>query len=343
MRSPKKYASSTDVARLAGVSQSAVSRAYKPGASVSDETRRKVMAAAEALGYRPSFIPRIMLTHRSNLVAIVFGGLYNPFYSAVLELFTARLQDQGWQVLLVHVESGHTFDDVVPKLASYRVDAIVSALAILSPDAVASLEQLRIPVISFNTPVHNEWIHSVSCDNKGAGRLIADHFVQRGARRFAYIAGPAKSPANIDRQTGFIERLRELGQQPPRIVEGDFRYEAGRAATLELFLNGDKPEAIFGANDLVALGAMDALRIDLGVKVPGDVMVAGFDDIPAASWGAYELTTLVHDGPRMVDEAIAILAAASASPPQEHQSVVTVPATLIERKTTAPRNSIESR
>src|SRR3954447_14338880 len=180
--SPKKYASSTDVARLAGVSQSAVSRTYRPGASVSEETRRKVMAAAEQLDYRPSLIPRIMLTHRSNLVAIVIGGMYNPFYSAVLEGFTVKLQESGHQVLLVHVDSGHALDAVTPKLASYRVDAIVSALAALSNNGADAPATRRMPAVSFNTAVKNEWIPAVSCDNEGAGRAIAELFVARGAR-----------------------------------------------------------------------------------------------------------------------------------------------------------------
>ncbi|WP_244490686.1 LacI family DNA-binding transcriptional regulator [Aureimonas frigidaquae] len=336
MKPDKKYASSTDVARLAGVSQSAVSRTFRPGASVSAETRRKVLAAAAELGYTPSLIPRIMLTQRSHLVAIVFGGLYNPFYSSVLELFTARLQEEGWQVLLVHVDSGHSFDDVVPKLSSYRVDAIVSALALLSAEAVALLESLRIPVISFNTPVRNAWISSVSCDNFGAAELMARHMHERGARRFAYVSGPVNSPANIDRRQGFEAGLRALGLPMPVVAEGDFRYESGRAATERLLSEGADFDALFCANDLLALGALDALRAH-GRSVPQDVMVAGFDDIPAASWGAYELTTLVHDGERMVDTSISILHAATNMPPDPHDMSVTVPARLIARRTTDRR------
>ena len=111
---PKKYPSSTDVARFAGVSQSAVSRTFKPGASVSKETRQKILAAAEELGYQPSLIPRIMLTHRSYLVAIVVGGMYNPFYSTILEQFLVSLQEAGKQALLVHVNSGHSLEPIVP-------------------------------------------------------------------------------------------------------------------------------------------------------------------------------------------------------------------------------------
>jgi DNA-binding LacI/PurR family transcriptional regulator len=337
MNRPKRYASSTDVARLAGVSQSAVSRTYQPGASVSAETRAKVLAAAQQLDYRPSMIPRIMLTHRSNLVALVIGGMYNPFYATVLEQFTIKLQAAGWQVLLLHVDSGHSFDSVIPRLASYRVDAIVSALAVLTPSSAEELERFRIPVVSFNTPAKNEWLSSVSCDNWGAARVAADLFVARGARRFGYIAGPAGSPANEERLGGFRERLHELGLPEPAVLGGHFRYEGGYASAVQMCRGPDRPDAIFCANDLVAIGAIDALRKELGLEVPKDVMIAGFDDIPAAGYAGYDLTTFVHDGARMVDESLKILRAATAAPPEPHAAHVVVPAMLIERGTTARR------
>jgi len=330
-----RYASSIDVARLAGVSQSAVSRTYKPGGSVSAETRRKVLAAAEQLGYRPSLIPQIMLNHRSYLVAIVIGGMYNPFYSTVLEEFTVKLQAIGHQVLLVHVDSGHSLDAIIPRLASYRVDAIVSALSILSPHAADELARVKIPVITFNTPVKNEWVSSVSCDNAGAARQLAELFIARGATRFGYITGPAGSPANEERLAGFKSALAEHGVTDLRIAAADFRYEGGRRAALTLFNNGGSPpDAIFCANDLLAMGAIDAIRKTIGLRVPEDVMIAGFDDIPAAAWLAYDLTTFVQDAPLMVDEALRIVSSSTASHASPGEIRVVVPARLVERGST---------
>lgn len=338
----KKYASSVDVARMAGVSQSAVSRTFSGGARVSEETRRKVLDAAERLDYRPSLIPRIMLTHRSNLVAIVVGGLYNPFYSAVLEQFTTKFQAAGHQILLVHAPSDHMLDDVIPKLASYRVDAIVSALAILSPRAAETLAKLKIPVISFNTAVKNEWVAPVSCDNFEAGQAIADLFARRGARSFGFISGPVESHASGGRLSGYQDRLRALGIGPARVARGDYRYEGGFAAALGMFGGKDRPDALFCANDLLAIGAMDAMRKRLGMRVPEDVLVAGFDDIPAASWASIDLTTFVQDGARMVDEALAIVTAAQAG--RHHAlSAVVVSARLIERGTTGSPGDGDSR
>ena len=306
-----RYASSIDVARLAGVSQSSVSRTYRPGASISAETRRKVLAAAEHLGYRPSLIPQIMLNHRSYLVALVIGGMYNPFYARVLEEFTVQLHATGHQVLLVHVESGHSLDSVIPRLASYRVDAIVSALAVLSAEAAAALAAFKIPVVSFNTPVKNEWLTSISSDNSAAGAEIADLFIARGARSFAYVAGPKGSPASDDRLKGFRDRLAAHGCGALRVIGGeDFSYETGRDALVTILRDGGPPEAIFCANDLIAIGAIDAVRSRAGLHAPEDFLIAGFDDIAMAGWTAYDLTTFVQDARRMVSETVRVLQAA---------------------------------
>jgi DNA-binding LacI/PurR family transcriptional regulator len=332
----RRYASSTDVARLAGVSQSAVSRTYTKGRSVSAETRAKVLAAAGQLGYRPSLIPRIMLTHRSHLVAIVVGGMYNPFYAAVLEQFAIRLPDIGLQPLLVHVDSGDSLDGALPRLASYRVDAVVSALAIRSARAAGQLAQLTIPVIAFNTSFRNAWVSTVSSDNEQAGRSMAHLLFARGGRRFGFIAGAKSSAASEARLKGYRSGLRAVGVDRVDVVRGDFRYEGGIAGVAELYRDGAAgPDAIFCANDLMAIGAIDSLRHCFGRRVPEDVIVAGFDDIPSASWCAYSLTTFAQDSAGMVSQAVSLLEAATAcSVPFGGQRTI-VPANLVERTSTA--------
>lgn len=334
MKASRRYPSSTDVARLAGVSQSAVSRAFSEGKSVSAETSRKVFKAARKLGYSPNFIPRILLKHRSHLVAVVISGTGNPFYALALEEFTAALQNTGHQVLLVHVDSDHSLDGVVPKLASYRVDAIVSALPVLSQEAARAFARVKIPTISFNTPVNNRWVSSVCADSAGGARAVADLFVARGARSFAFIAGSKGSHAGAERLQGYERRLHDHGHARVDVVSGDFLYAGGYRAAMELRERGPLPEAIFCANDLMAIGALDALRRSLGVRVPEDVLVAGFDDVPEASWDAYQLTTVVQDGPAMVAEAMSILRLMMSSSSSAGGILRVVPGRLIERLTT---------
>ncbi|MBB2157075.1 LacI family DNA-binding transcriptional regulator [Gluconacetobacter diazotrophicus] len=333
MKNGKRYASSTDVARLAGVSQSAVSRAYKKGGYVSPEMRSRIMAAAAELEYRPSLIPRIMLTERSNLIAVVVGGLYNPLYAGIIDTLSVRLEDAGLQTLLVHAESGHMLDIALPRLASYRVDAIVSPLAVMSAATAEALDRLGLPVVSFNTPVRGGLISTISTDGLAAGRDIAALFARRGARRPGFVQGPKGSPASDDRERGYRRALRGLGLGAPRTAPGDFRYEGGVAAAHALLGGRDACDAIFCANDLLALGVMDTARRQFGLRVPEDLMVAGFDDIDMASWSSYGLTSFVQDVDLMARHAVHLLTQALETPGRTGEHVV-IPATLVERAST---------
>ncbi|MGB8312899.1 MAG: LacI family DNA-binding transcriptional regulator [Aestuariivirga sp.] len=334
MKQSRRYHSSTDVARLAGVSQSAVSRAFSEGKSISEETSRKVFAAAKKLGYSPNILPRILLKHRSGLVAVVTSGTSNPFYAMALEEFTKALQKTGHQVLLVQIDGDHALDGVVPKLQSYRVDAIVSALPVLSAAAAEAFARIRIPTISFNTPVNNDWVASVCSDSVSGASAVADLFVKRGARSFAFVTGSYGSYASSERLRGFKNRLRKHGFSTISMAGGNYLYSGGFDAMLELKERGPMPEAIFCANDLMAIGALDALRRSLGLRVPEDVLVAGFDDVPEASWRAYNLTTVVQDGRLMVAEAMTVLESMMSSSSSAGGTLRVVPAKLVERSTT---------
>ncbi|MCJ2057996.1 LacI family DNA-binding transcriptional regulator [Methylobacterium sp. J-048] len=306
----KRYPTSIEVARLAGVSQSAVSRTFTPGASVSARTRDKVLAAAETLGFRPSLIPKIMLTDRSGLVALVVGGLENAFYARVVQTLAARLREAGNQILLVPVDSDYTLDAVAARLAQYRVDAIVSALAVLSRDAAETLSASRIPVVSFNTPVTAARVGSVGSDNALGGRQAAALLHACGVRHPAFVSGPADSPASAERLTGFRDGLHASGLPEPRVAGCAYTYDGGAEATTQLCAAGPV-DGIFCANDLCALGTIDALR-RAGRRIPEDVRVIGYDDTPAASWGGYDLTSFDQDVPALVEAALAMIARMSA-------------------------------
>lgn len=330
----KKFPSSIDVARRAGVSQSAVSRAFSDKASISAKTRSKVVAAAEELGYQPSAIPRIMLTHRSHLVAIATGGMYNPFQSRVLEQFTRGLNEMGYQLILVHVDAGDTLEAAMPRLASYRVDAIFVARGVLDEATAAPLASYRIPVIAFHTPLTNEWVSSVCVDNVAGGRLMAAHFAERGARRPAFAGGPFLT--SIERLKGFREELLKRGLPEPQVTPCAFTYEAGYDAATHLLGLPERPDAVFCANDLAAIGFIDRTR-QLGLRVPEDVMVAGVDDIPEASWIGNSVTTIRESSPGLVEASLGILRGIGETaiklPVQ-----VTVPVQLVERTSTRRRS-----
>lgn len=330
----KRYASSTDVARLAGVSQSAVSRTFTEGASVSAKTRKKVIEAAAELGYQPSIIPRIMLTQKSALVGIVIGGMYNPYYTHIVELLANSIQGTGSSVLLFTVAHGEYFDEAIPMILSYRVDGVISALSIISNEAADSCAKMKIPIVVFNGRLMDSWVSSVCCDNVGGGRAIADLFIRRGGKKFAYIAGRKGNMASENRLAGYMGRLAEEGVTNVQIGYGDFRYEGACRAAHELFSSSNRPDAIFCANDLMGIGALEVARSEFGIRVPEDVLIAGFDDIPAASWPSLNLTTIQQDAPKMVSAAIKLLSGMIDGAMEAQGSLRLIASPLIERGST---------
>ncbi|WP_183480591.1 LacI family DNA-binding transcriptional regulator [Komagataeibacter kakiaceti] len=285
---------STDVARRAGVSQSAVSRAFSHGASIAPETRRKVMEAAAALNYRPNRIPGIMLSGRSRMVGVVVGGLSNPFYAATLECLATSLRAGGLQVLLVHVDDALTLDSALDHLLSYRVDAVVTALAVGSQRTARLLSDLKIPVICFNSRLTGPWISTVVSNNHAAGRMAAHVFAGCGVTRPAWLAGPVRNAASRARGHGFLDGLKaDRARWPAGAIEmrGDDSYDSGYDAICRLLARGERPDGLFSSNDLMACGALDALRQRGNLNCPEDVVVMGYDNIPQAGWHAYELTS----------------------------------------------------
>ncbi|MEZ5834856.1 MAG: LacI family DNA-binding transcriptional regulator [Geminicoccaceae bacterium] len=197
---------SIDVARLAGVSRSAVSRSYTPGAYVSDETRRKVLEAAEALGYHPNALARSLITRRTGIIGIVSTDLDNPFYAALLQALSMRFQAEGLAPLLLFGDETST-DRQITQLLSYQVDALVMTNATLSSAMAARFARIDKPVVAINRYMAQEEITSITSDNHEAAGQVADHFVSLGCRRIAFLAGKPDASSSRDREAGFMRRL----------------------------------------------------------------------------------------------------------------------------------------
>jgi DNA-binding LacI/PurR family transcriptional regulator len=302
-----KRITSVDVARHAGVSQATVSRVFSNSDLVSPETYEKVMAAAHKLGYTPNVIARSLITHSTNIVGLVMADITSPFYPYVLEKFSQRLQEEGRQVLLFNAAPGKSVDDLLPLALQYQVDALVITSATLSSEMADECVRQGTPVILFNRYVVGARASAVCCDNVGGGRLAADVFIDAGHQRLAYIAGRPDTSTNTDREKGFVGRLRERRVTRWLREQGFYTYESGFDSAKRLLERDDPPDAIFCANDIMALGAMDAARHELGIDIPGELSILGFDDIPAAAWPSYDLTTIRQPVDRMIDATIDLL------------------------------------
>jgi DNA-binding LacI/PurR family transcriptional regulator len=300
--------SQVDVARLAGVSQAAVSRVFTPGSSVSEETRSKVMSAVQQLGYRPNVIARSLVQNSTNIIGLVVKRFTNPFYAQMIQDFTKALQEHGFWTLVLNISENQELEDALPMALQYRVDGLIITSATLSSRLAEECARSGTPVVLFNRYAADGHTHVVSCDNYEGGRMVADALLDAGHQRLAYIAGEEASSTNRDREIGFVSRIKERGYHLTfRESAGDYVYEMGYAAAVRLLQGSYKPDAIFCANDLIAMGTLDVARYEFGLRVPDDLSIVGFDDIPASSWKSYDLTTIRQPFGTLVENTIQVL------------------------------------
>ncbi len=301
---------SNDVARLAGVSQSAVSRYYSTGNLVSTKAGEKIKQAAEQLGYRPNVLARSLITGRSRMIGLVVAYLENYFYPEVVERLSKALQDQGYHVL-VFISSPasvvENVDQITQEILDYQVDGIVLASATMSSELAARCHAHGVPIVLFNRLQDDPRLSTVTSDNHGGGRKLAELLVSLGHERFGYIAGYEGASTQRDREAGFREGLEASGHRLFAREVGNFRYDEAQAAARRMFTGPERPDAVFVCNDHMAFAVMDVLRYELGLRIPDDVSVVGFDDVPPARWPAYSLTTFRQDVDDMVAETLRTL------------------------------------
>lgn len=298
---------SAEVAKRAGVSQSAVSRVFTPGASASKKTVAKVRQAASDLGYRPNSLARAMVSGRSRIIGLVVAYLENHFYPEALEKLSNALQKKGYHVLVFMASnSAENIDSVVEEILDYQVDGIIAASVAMSSELSDRCQAAGVPMVLFNRWQIGADISAVTSDNTAGGRKVADFLLAGGHRKIGYIAGWEGASTQQDREAGFVQRLGEAGRPLHARAVGNFKMEIAAAATREMFAT-DPPDAVFVANDHMAFAVMDVLRSELGLSVPDDVSVVGYDDVPTAAWPAYDLTTVRQPANRMVSETVDLL------------------------------------
>jgi DNA-binding LacI/PurR family transcriptional regulator len=229
---------------------------------------------------------------------------------AMLERLAKRLQQDGYH-LLIFIGDNANSDDLVEEILQYNVDGIVLGATTLSSALAQRCADASIPVVLFNRIMASGSagaVSSVRSDNVGGGRDIARFLVAGGHQRIAYIAGREDSSTNLERERGFREGLAELGQRIYARAIGNYDVAQARQAARELFSDAaDRPDAVFVAGDQMAIAVLDTLRHELGLAVPQDVSVVGFDNVPQAGWASYALTTFEQPVEPMVEATVALL------------------------------------
>ena len=324
---------SLQVARRAGVSQSAVSRVFTPGASASARTVEKVRQAADELGYRPNMMARAMITGKSRIIGLVVAYLDNQFYPLALQLLSKALQEKGYHILVFTASNSQgAAEEVMQELLDYQVDGIITASVAMTNDLTKRCNAAGIPVVMFNRGQEGADISSVTSANKLGGRTVAEFLLSCGHQTIAHISGWSGSSTGRDRQAGFCDALAAVGKTP-HVIDGMFDRETASAAARDMMESATPPDAIFVGNDHMAFAVIDTLRYELGLRIPDDVAVIGYDDVPLAAWPAYNLTTMRQPVNRMVEATVDTLLARIEDPTTPPRRIE-IESPLIARGTT---------
>lgn len=319
------------MARAAGVSQSAVSRALTNLPGVSAATRTRIVAIADEMGYRPDPLARSLSTRRSGLIGVVVSNLANPFICDVLDRILRLTRTMERQVMVFAADSDQEAVDVAAVLGRYRVELSL----VISPHVPTGMAKvyarLGPSVVLFNRLMPGlEKASSVFVDNHAAGAMVAKHLMERGHRTFGFLHGVAGSSSDQDRYDGFCQAIAAQGLAPPVESWGGYTYSGGSEAARTLLAGPQRPSAIFAANDAMAMGVIDRARLELGLHIPRDLAVVGFDDVQSASWMSYELTTVHQPIDAILSAGLGLL---PDGPDPKPRSIV-FPPMLIERGTT---------
>jgi DNA-binding LacI/PurR family transcriptional regulator len=303
-----KRINAEDVARLAGVSKSAVSRAFAAESSIAPEKKARVVEAAKKLGYRPNALARSLRTTKSNLVGVVLEEFVNPLFLRILELVTRKLQENGLHAVTVNAAKDLSLSEAMELVMQYRIDGLI-----VSSDMPLKIEYecaaMNIPVISFaRSDRQISGTFGVCLDDEGAGRLAARHLIEQGYQVPAFAGGFPGVSVSVDRQNGFRTELAEHGI---RLAEagyaGDNTYDRGYEVGLRLLGSRMRPDSVFCVNDQVAIGVIDAARRHFGLNVPKQLGVIGVDDIWMARTAEYDLTTIMQPLEKMAENMIDFL------------------------------------
>ncbi|AYG62804.1 substrate-binding domain-containing protein [Rhizobium jaguaris] len=330
--SQKVFVSAQEVADRAGVSRSAVSRTFTPGASVSPETRRKVLDAAETLGYHVNHLARGLMRNESGIVCLIVSDLATPHRSGLIKALTQELQNTGKIAMLINTDlSDGSVDLALRQAIRYRADASI----ILSGMPDKSITQLCLKsgqrLVLINRDDEQDGPLRINLDDEEAASRILIAFLRAGCRRLAFANSEAGTPSLMARENGFVATARAHGLDVVVERYGWTSYESGRILAQRLLTQSQRPDAVFCATDLLACGFMDAARHQFSISVPNQLCIAGFDNIEQASWASYQLTTFAQPLATIAREAILWLENEPVANPEGRASAIRLHADLVWR------------
>jgi len=330
-----------DVARVAGVSSSAVSRTFTDGASVSEAMRRRVEKAANELGYTPNALASSLTTGRTRLIGLVSNNFHNPIFLEVFDLFTRGLQERGLRPLLVNLSDETDPEDSVQMLKQYSVDGVVVASSTLPPAFSEAFRKAGMPIVhSFGRQSSAPEVHVVGIDNVECGRIASKELIERGYQRIAFLGGPESATSSQDRFEGFMGECRQHKNiEVSYSFAESYSFEAGREEMQRLLADDSTTvaDAYFCGDDVLSIGALSAID-EAGLSVPDDIGIIGLNDMQISGWQNINLTTIRQPIQPIVHASIDLIVE-MLDDPKRFPEARLFPSTVIERGTLKPREA----
>ncbi|MBS1825639.1 MAG: LacI family DNA-binding transcriptional regulator [Acidobacteria bacterium] len=294
LHAASKRVSIKDIARLARVSHSTVSRALRESPLVNPETAEKIRRIAAESGFRISAVARSLATSRTFTIGVVVTSIDDPFVAEVVKGIEDEAIEHDYSVFLANCHADPEREmKVVHSFEDRRVDGIVVTASRVGALYGSVLERMHIPIVLLNNQHPSHFAHSICIDNFDASRQLVAHLIALGHRRIAYIGDRFGHGSDSERFSGYRAALDEADIlfQPDLVVHGDGKAEGGKEAMAKLLAVHPHPTAVFGYNDMTAIGALKAIRAR-GLRVPADISLAGFDDLPLGLYIDPPLTTV---------------------------------------------------
>jgi DNA-binding LacI/PurR family transcriptional regulator len=327
-----------DVAEMAGVSRSAVSRTFTEGASVSDKVRLKVMEASAILGFHPNALASSLTTGRTKLIGVVSDNFHNPIFLEVFDLITKGLQERGLRTLLVNLSDEVDPANSVRMLRQYSVDGVIVASSTLPVSFAEAFQTAGVPVVHlFGRHSVQPKVHTVGIDNFAAGQMAAQTLIARGYDTIGFMGGPETATSTQDRYAGFLSELRAHPNVAHIVTYAKaYSFAAGRAEMLRLIAAGPA-QAYFCGDDVLSIGALSAAET-AGLSVPNQIGFIGLNDMEMAHWANINLTTIHNPIKQVVTSSVELVVAMLLNPTQRPEAVLFL-GRVVERGTLRPLNS----
>ncbi|SNY90033.1 DNA-binding transcriptional regulator, LacI/PurR family [Cohaesibacter sp. ES.047] len=301
-----KRVTASEVAKAAGVSRPAVSRAFTPGAYLDNAKRELILETAMQLGYRPNALAASLHGTSTNLVGVVAGDLNNHYDSEFIARLVAQLNAANkWPIVLGGGDRSVSKHAIL-SLLNYPLDALIIRGGSIPSSLISDCEKLSIPLLFSGHVVNAPYTDCICCRNGVGTSMAVELLVGRGRTAFGFIGGPKTRTSSNERLSGLSDRLAEFGLELQGVEHSDYTYEGGREA-LTRMIDQQPLDAIICANDAMALGALSAAQSELELRVPEDLSIIGFDDILMASWPDFNLTTIRNPLETTVSEILRLL------------------------------------